>query len=184
MGTSFIDQIIRWDNQLTNNIRIDRSLTLPWRTAAFIAHSGDSWWCLTVLFTIWLFSKGELRYITAAMGLGTFILAILVLTIKFFFRRKRPEGDWGAIYRATDPHSFPSGHAARVSFLAAMAWEMAPPWVAVIITIWAVFVSFSRIQTGLHYFSDVLAGVLLGILFALGMKAFTPYLVQLFPWAF
>ncbi len=43
-----------------------------------------------------------------------FALAVIVLAIKFSIRRRRPEGEWGAMYRKTDPHSFPSGHATLV----------------------------------------------------------------------
>jgi undecaprenyl-diphosphatase len=45
-------------------------------------------------------------------------LAVLVLVIKLGVRRRRPEGEWGAIYRSTEPHSIPSGHAARAALLA------------------------------------------------------------------
>ena len=49
------------------------------------------------------------------------MLAALVLVLKFLIRRRRPEGEWGGIYRQTDPHSFPSGHAARSVLIAVLA---------------------------------------------------------------
>ena len=58
---------------------------------------------------------------------GILILAALVLAIKFLVRRQRPEGEWGAIYRNTDPHSFPSGHAARAVLLAGLFWARGHP---------------------------------------------------------
>ena len=59
-------------------------------------------------------------------------LATIVLILKFTIRRSRPAGDWGEVYRSTDPHSFPSGHAARVSYIAVMAiGAIAGSWTAV-----------------------------------------------------
>ena len=96
------------------------------------------------------------------MAIGITLTAVIVLTIKFLVRRKRPEGDWGNIYRNTDPHSFPSGHAARAMMLAVLALAQGPAWLAVVLILWAPFVSLARIAMGLHYLSDVLAGIILG----------------------
>jgi undecaprenyl-diphosphatase len=85
-----------------------------------------------------------------------------VLTIKFTIRRRRPEGKWGAIYRSTDPHSFPSGHAARVFLIGVLAIGLGPGWLAILLCIWAPLVALSRVAMGLHYLSDVVAGAVLG----------------------
>ena len=99
------------------------------------------------------------------MTLAVVVLAFFVLGIKFLVRRRRPEGEWGAIYRNTDPHSFPSGHAARAMLLTVMAVGLGPWWFAALLVAWVPFVSLSRVNTGLHYLSDVLAGALLGFIF-------------------
>ena len=91
-------------------------------------------------------------------------LAVLVAAIKFTVRRQRPAGDWGNIYRKTDPHSFPSGHAARVSLLAVLAFAQGPLWFGLLVLIWALLVTFARVAMGVHYLSDVLAGSTLGVL--------------------
>ncbi|OGO10571.1 MAG: hypothetical protein A2Z66_08940 [Chloroflexi bacterium RBG_13_66_10] len=91
-------------------------------------------------------------------------LAVLVLVIKLGVHRRRPEGEWGAIYRSTDPHSFPSGHAARAALLAVLAAGWGPPWLAAVILPWAPLVAVSRVAMGLHYLSDILAGGALGLL--------------------
>jgi len=179
-----IAKIIKWDNQITNRIRLKPSSTVIWRFSTLIAHSGDSWYCLSILLIIWIFSKNEWRTIAAALGLGTFILALIVFSIKFSIRRKRPIGEWGDIYRNTDPHSFPSGHATRVFFLASMAWGIAPLWFAVFLSVWAPLVAISRIQTGLHYFSDVIAGVILGWVLGKIAILMIPTAIHLLPWAF
>jgi len=86
-----------------------------------------------------------------------------VMSIKFVVRRRRPEGEWGGIYRATDPHSFPSGHAARAFLIAVLVIGLGPAWLAVTLCIWAPLVSLARVAMGVHYVSDVVAGALLGI---------------------
>jgi len=101
-------------------------------------------------------------------------LAFVVFGIKLLIRRRRPEGEFGAIYRKTDPHSFPSGHAARAAMLATLAVGLGPPGFAVIMLIWAPLVCLARVMTGLHYVSDVLAGILLGILAGLLILALQP----------
>ncbi len=176
--------IIEWDNHLTENLRLKPSQKWIWRLTTIIAHSGDSWYCLGVLLLIWLFSKNSWRLISASMGLGTFALAIIVLIIKFSIRRKRPEGEWGDIYRSTDPHSFPSGHATRVFFLASMAWGLAPLWFAILLTIWAPLVALSRILTGLHYLSDVVAGMILGWILGKIFLLLIPTLMGWLPFVF
>jgi undecaprenyl-diphosphatase len=85
------------------------------------------------------------------------------MVIKFTIRRQRPEGEWGAIYRSTDPHSFPSGHAARAVMLAVVAMGTGPAWFAALLVVWAPLVCLARVAMGVHYLSDILAGMLLGL---------------------
>jgi undecaprenyl-diphosphatase len=179
-----IKKLTEWDNQKTTAFRLDPSSKIKWRFSTIIAHSGDSWYCLLILLLIWIFSKNEWRTIAAALGGGTFLLAIVIILLKFTIKRKRPIGEWGGIYRNTDPHSFPSGHATRVFFLASMSWGMAPIWFAILLSIWAPLVSLSRIQTGLHYLSDVLAGAILGWFLGKLALVILPFFIQLIPWAF
>ena len=89
------------------------------------------------------------------------------MLIKFIVRRKRPEGDWGGIYRKTDPYSFPSGHAARGLLIGVVAMGLGPVWFGITLIIWGPLVGLSRIAMGVHYLSDVLAGWVVGILLGL-----------------
>jgi undecaprenyl-diphosphatase len=92
------------------------------------------------------------------------VLAALVMGLKFIIRRRRPEGDWGSIYRNTDPHSFPSGHAARAFLIAVLAMALGPAGLAIGLWIWAPLVSLARVAMGVHYVSDVVAGSILGVI--------------------
>ena len=89
--------------------------------------------------------------------------------MKFLIRRQRPEGEWGSIYRRTDPHSFPSGHAARATMLAMLVVVLSPAWLVPIILIWAPLVTLSRVAMDLHYLSDALVGAVLGIMVGIAM---------------
>jgi len=95
-----------------------------------------------------------------------------VLSIKFLVRRKRPEGEWGGMYRKTDPHSFPSGHAARAILIAVLVTVLGPTWLIVVLWIWAPLVCLARVVMGVHYLTDILAGMLTGLLAGVGILMF------------
>lgn len=144
-----------------------------------VAHSGDSWFWLAGLFIVWLFSTGEWRQRTVFLGVGLVVMAVMVILLKFSIRRPRPEGEWGKIYRITDPHSFPSGHAARSAALAVMGLAIGPPWFGLTLALWAPWVGLSRVALGVHYLSDVVAGWLVGAVMGLVALALKSLAMQL-----
>jgi undecaprenyl-diphosphatase len=152
------------DARLTRGLRIAERPGLLRSLAAFLAHSGDSWFCGIGLGIVWLLGSPDWRRRALFLFISILILAVLVLLVKFSVRRRRPEGEWGAIYRSTDPHSFPSGHAARAAMLAVLGIGLGPPWFGALLVLWAPLVSLARVAMGVHYLSDVAAGVILGIL--------------------
>jgi len=129
-----------------------------------LAHSGDSWFWWPGLILLWWRGDAFWRPWALRMLVCILILAAVVLVVKFAIRRRRPEGEWGAFYRATDPHSFPSGHAARTFLIAVLASGMGPGWLALVLWVWAPLVALARVAMGLHYLSDALAGAILGAL--------------------
>lgn len=168
--------IITLDAQLSNQMRVAEKPGALRAIAAFFAHSGDSWFWWAALFILWFFSNSTWRRWDVVTFVGIAGLAALVMGIKFTVRRRRPEGEWGSIYRNTDPHSFPSGHAARAFLIAVVATALGPAWLAVILWIWAPLVSIARVAMGVHYVSDVVAGAVLGIVVALVGLQFYPAL--------
>lgn len=143
-----------------------KSLRPVW---VFLAHSGDSWFWILGLGILWLLGTDYWRERALALLVGILITAVLVMAMKFSIRRSRPVGEWGNIYRSTDPHSFPSGHAARATMLAVMMAGMGPTWLGALLILWAPFVSLARVSMGVHYLSDVVAGTIIGILIAVGI---------------
>lgn len=177
-------RILELDSRLTEKLRLHETKS-KWRPLGiFLAHSGDSWFILAALLIVWLVTKGNWHRLSALMAAGALILAVVVIIIKFSIRRRRPEGKWGAIYRNTDPHSFPSGHAARTAMLAVVALALGPAWFGVLVVIWAPLVSLARVWMGVHYVSDVVVGILVGILAGLVVIEISPWLQATIPFIF
>lgn len=132
--------------------------------AAVLAHSGDSWFWVIGLGILWWFGDEYWKQLAVAMLIGILATALVVMLIKFTVRRSRPQGEWGRIYRSTDPHSFPSGHAARSTMLAVVSLGMGPLWLGISMLIWAPLVGLARTIMGVHYASDILAGMVLGVI--------------------
>ncbi len=179
-----IKNILEFDRQASTRLRLPRTSGPLFTLAAVLAHSGDSWFWLAGLGLVWLFSSAVWHRWAAIFIVSIVLLAILVLAIKFTIRRRRPEGDWGAVYRNTDPHSFPSGHAARAAMLAALGLALGPAWFGVVLLFWAPLVSLARVVVGVHYLSDVAAGLVIGVMAGAVMAAVHPALIQAFPFIF
>jgi undecaprenyl-diphosphatase len=179
-----LNSLIARDERWSRRLRLPVNGNPFFTVAAFFAHSGDSWFWVAGLGLIWLFSAEPWRDRSAVMILGVVGLAALVLAVKFTVRRRRPEGDWGAVYRATDPHSFPSGHACRAAMLTVVAFGLGPAWLAWLLLVWAPLVCLARVVTGLHYLSDVAAGILLGSLAGFAVLGIHPLLAVWVPFIF
>jgi hypothetical protein len=100
--------ILELDARLSDRLRVAEQPGLLRTLAVFFAHSGDSWfWGLGLLLLWWLGDSFWKQWVLI-MFAGIVALIVVVMSIKFTVRRRRPEGEWGGIYRNTDPHSFPS----------------------------------------------------------------------------
>jgi len=170
--------ILELDARLSDQMRVAEKPGALRSFAVFFAHSGDSWFWGLALILLWLFGDSFWKEWAVVQFVGISLLAALVMGIKFTVRRRRPEGEWGSIYRNTDPHSFPSGHAARSFLIAVLATGLGPAWLALSLWIWAPLVALARVAMGVHYLSDIVAGAALGGLFALiGLQTYQPLLM-------
>ena len=86
--------------------------------------------------------------------------------IKRLFRRTRPTetGDPRSPVRKPRTSSFPSGHASSACFAATLltawaGWAWAPLWFAI-----AAWVAVSRAMVRIHHASDVVGGIVVGLL--------------------
>lgn len=169
MNQSGLYRLGVWDDTLSRRLRVAERPGMLRTFAAILAHSGDSWFWIAGLGLLWLWGDNDWKARSLILVVGVVVTAVLVMAMKFTIRRKRPEGEWGRIYRATDPHSFPSGHAARAALLAVLACSFGVPWFGLTLVIWAPLVSLARVAMGLHYISDVIVGIIIGILMGVGV---------------
>ncbi|MCZ2128106.1 MAG: phosphatase PAP2 family protein [Anaerolineales bacterium] len=167
--------ILELDERLSRQMRVAEKPGALRGFAVFFAHSGDSWFWFAALILLWFFSDSAWRHWQTVVFFGMGGLAAVVLAVKFLVKRKRPEGEWGGIYRNSDPHSFPSGHAARAFLIAVVSSALAPLWLAALLWLWAPLVALARVAMGVHYLSDILVGAALGVLVAwLGFQFYPP----------
>ena len=170
--------LLRWDAQYSDQMRVAEKPGALRSIAVFLAHSGDSWFWGIGMILLWAYGDSEWKEWAVVQLAFISVLAALVMGIKFIVRRRRPEGEWGSIYRNTDPHSFPSGHAARSFLIAVLASGLGPAWLAIILWVWAPLVGLARVAMGVHYLSDIIAGAALGIVIALvGLQIYEPLLM-------
>ena len=167
--------VLTVDTKWTSRLVLSADAKLLQSVTKFISHSCDSWYWLIGLGLIWLIGESEMRLQAAFWACAILGMAGVVFLVKALFHRPRPEGEWGKIYRIADPHSFPSGHAARAIMLAVLSTQSGSGRVIAGFILWALLVGLSRIALKLHYLLDVVAGWLLGI--AGGFLA-----LQLYPW--
>jgi len=169
-----IYRMLELDRDWSYAMRVAEKPGLRRNLAMFFAHSGDSWFWGIGMLVLWLAGGTFWTQWAVYQLFWISILAALVLALKFSIRRKRPAGEWGAVYRNTDPHSFPSGHAARSFLIAALGSLLGPGWLAIILWIWAPIVALARVAMGVHYVSDVIAGAILGAGTAFLIWQFSP----------
>lgn len=125
-----------------------------------IARTGDSWlWAIIILLLLWQWRELGFALLWTVAG-----VAVIVAVSKGMFKRKRPSDPRVAI--STDKYSFPSGHAARVSAVAVTLAFFLPSW-WLLWLVWATAVSIARVILSRHYLSDIVAGWLVGITYAL-----------------
>ncbi len=171
-------QLLRLDSKISKTLHINDKNSFIALILKLFAHSGDSWFWLAGLCITWLLSEGEWRQRSVFIAVGLAVLSGTVILMKFAVRRPRPVGEWGKVYRITDPHSFPSGHASRAAALAIMGIAAGPTWFAIVLVLWWPWVGLSRVSLGVHYFSDVAAGWIVGALMGWIAIALQPLILQ------
>jgi membrane protein DedA with SNARE-associated domain len=133
-----------------------------------ITSLGSAYVTVAVVAAVALWLIAMRRWQTLWYWIGAVAFAeLLVLALKAGMERQRPE----TVYSSVDPYSFPSGHAALsivvYGFLAFLLAHGKPGWqkigVALPAAAIAALIAFSRLYLGVHWFSDVVASLGLGL---------------------
>lgn len=136
-----------------------------------------TWRVLVVLTALWLWRRGAPRLAIWAVATITFG-GLLNLALKGIVDRARP--DLPNPVASAPGASFPSGHAMGAAlgvcilvlillpFLRSMTSRVLA-WI--VATVIMVFVAYSRVALGVHWTSDVIAGVALGVVVVVGAAA-------------
>lgn len=136
---------------------------------------GDGWIWYALGFMLLAYG-GPRRFSAVAAAGATAILGILVFkALKRLSQRPRPcqiePHCWSKVL-PPDRFSFPSGHT-MTAFSIAVVISFFYPSLEGMLFFMALSIAVSRIVLGMHFLSDVLAGVVLGV--ALGCGAITAF---------
>ena len=123
---------------------------------------------LLVTIIYYMFSKKEAKrlffIVIATTGVNTIA--------KNLVKRPRPfaNGEITAIRQETATgYSFPSGHSQNIATLGTyLALRVRKIWVIIAVSLVCLLVGFSRLYLGVHYPSDVIVGLLLGVGVSIG----------------
>jgi undecaprenyl-diphosphatase len=147
-------------------LHVNQWLAPKWIRAWMLGASraGDGWLWVALGVVVLLFG-GERRFdaldagfLSVGAGLATFFV------LKRITGRERPcamEAHCWSSLLPPDRYSFPSGHTIT-AFAVAVPFGLFYPSLLAGLLFCAVSVAASRVVLGLHYLSDVLAGVLIG----------------------
>lgn len=136
----------------------------------FISNSVSyvAWGIPILLLIIGFVTKKTQLLKKAIFVLSSVVISSLIsLILKYGINRPRPFDTYDFLDKLSSggSPSFPSGHTTEAFAIAAALIFAFPKWYTILPSVlWALAVGYSRMSLGVHYPSDVLAGVVVGIL--------------------
>ena len=126
-----------------------------------------NWVFVVIVFAV---AVALLRGVRAGVFVGATYLVDFVATLaKAYAERARPDTVAAHALFGTDSYGFPSGHTARTAALmGALVWVFVPvrwrlPAATVSAVIGGLMMGYARVAFGVHFPSDVLGGLLIGV---------------------
>jgi undecaprenyl-diphosphatase len=178
MSSPLLERLRDLDRRATARLRTIGAHRFARAVLSLLAHSGDSVVLVPLFALLWWADRFSRQSIALPLAAGYAASVLVTWPVKFAVRRRRPAGDWGALYRKTDPHSFPSGHASRTIALAMVVLARDAVTAGILLAAWSLAVGLARVVLGVHYLLDVLGGYLIGL--AVGL-ALWPWIVRGMP---
>ncbi len=156
-----LNRLVALDRGLSARLTLGEEAGWRRRIAVVGAHLGDGLlWFVIAVVALGLGSE-ETRHFVLRAAVPVIVAGGLTAALKFLMRRGRPQEMAGFYSTRYDHYSFPSGHATRAACLALVFSHQFPGW-AVAFYASALFVALCRVALGIHYVSDVLAGLAVG----------------------
>lgn len=149
-----------------------------WKAVTAFGDSGIFWIALSFLLLIPKQTRRIGITALAALMLGALITNV---ALKHLIARTRPyevvNGLVLLIEKQSD-FSFPSGHTCASFAAAGVYYRMMPRKYGIPLLIFAALIAFSRLYLGVHYPSDVLGGLLIGLFAAWAAWYMQEYLAE------
>ena len=166
-----IDNIIKIRSPLKNRIMI---------AASSAGNGGMIWFAVCMPFLI--YAPWRLTGVNIIFALA-FTQTLCELILKHIVRRERPVwklADEEQLIHRPKYYSFPSGHTSASFCVVAVALLRCQPITILLVFIIAVMVAVSRVYLRVHYLSDVLVGMVLGLLCGMASVSLFNHFVQAF----
>ena len=134
----------------------------------FMYHITSMGSILLIVMALYFIIKGSRSEKVAGFAvLASSILEIAIVNgvLKNLIARPRPFVTYDEVVPLANilsEHSFPSGHTALVFSMAFVIYKLFPEIYGKVAIVIACLVGFSRVYLGVHYPSDVIAGVIVG----------------------
>jgi undecaprenyl-diphosphatase len=156
-----------WDIQLLKSINLGRIQSLDKFFKTITDSAAPVTYSLPIIIMVFALVKKNKIMIQKNYYIFASIITsgVLATIIKHTVNRPRPSVTYHFLQKLTGSGnpSFPSGHTCDAFVLATAISLFFPHWKVVLpLYIWALMVGFSRMDLGVHYPSDVLAGVFIG----------------------
>jgi undecaprenyl-diphosphatase len=162
---AWVNSFVHWDIVFATAIfglngKKLTSFVMPW-----ISHSGNGYYYPVIPAVLLLINPQKAGSFFLA-GLFAFAVELpLYKFLKISIKRLRPYEVVSGIHGRVSPidqFSFPSGHTAA-AFVMATLLSYFFPIMSTPMFCWALLVGFSRIYLGVHYPTDILAGIVIGL---------------------
>ena len=166
---TFFETINRWDAIFFNSIFSMHGKKVLASGLPRISHTANGYYYPAIPIILYFIDpRIAQKFLIAAVIAFAIELPVYKL-VKKGVKRPRPFKTLGGInWRIwpSDEFSFPSGHTAA-AFVVATLLSYFFPAVALLLLGWALAVGFSRVYLGVHYPTDILAGLVVGVFSAL-----------------
>ncbi|MEF9916730.1 MAG: phosphatase PAP2 family protein [Lachnospiraceae bacterium] len=143
-------------------IRID-GMNGVWKIITSLANSGWFWIALSTVLLVPKKTRAAGFLALLSLGIGFLITNVW---LKNMVARPRPYVEIDALtilIRAPHDFSFPSGHTCSSFAAAGVYYKMLPKKFGVAALVLAGLIGFSRLYLGVHYPTDVLGGLMIGL---------------------